>query len=125
MIRLKCKELDNVKNVLDNLKDKKYSASVAYKIARLKREIDKEYETFINEKVKLINECADRDDAGTIKNNGDSILIKKDKVNYLNQEMSKLSETEIVLNAEKIDVNELFTEPCSIEYIEKVISILK
>lgn len=125
MIRLKCNELENVKNVLDSLKDKKYSASVAYKIARLKREIDKEYETFVKEKVKLINECADRDDVGAIKNNGDSILIKKDKVDYLNQEMSKLTDTEIVLNAEKIDVNELFTEPCSIEYIEKVISILQ
>lgn len=125
MIRLKCNELENVKNVLDSLKDKKYSASVAYKIARLKREIDKEYETFVKEKVKLINECADRDDVGAIKNNGDSILIKKDKVDYLNQEMSKLTDTEIVLNAEKINVNELFTEPCSIEYIEKVISILQ
>ena len=125
MIRLKCNELENVKNVLDSLKDMKYSASVAYKIARLKREIDKEYETFVKEKVKLINECADRDDAGAIKNTGESILIKKDKVDYLNQEMSKLTNTEIVLNAEKIDVNELFTEPCSIEYIEKVISILQ
>lgn len=125
MIRLKCNELESIKNVLDNLKDKKYSASVAYKIARLKREIDKEYETFMKEKVKLINECADRDDEGAIKNDGNSILIRKDKIDYLNQEMSKLTDTEIVLNAEKIDVNELFTEPCSIEYIERVIGILK
>ena len=83
-------------------------AKVAYQVARLVREIEKEYNLFQERRSAAIHKFADKDKNDEVKvdENG-QIHVAKENVETFTKEINELLESKVELNAEKIKLNDL------------------
>lgn len=111
MITVKVNDILNSEDTLKKLMDVPMKGRVAYKLARIGREVDKESQLFNDERNKLIEKYAERDEEGNYVYNADGqiyIDIKNtEKVRQFSNELNELLETEIEVNAEKLSLDEL------------------
>lgn len=81
---------------------KNFKGSVSFQIGRLARELDKELKLFEKERENLIKKYAEKDE------NGNLIFIEKNvkilDTNAFNYEMQELLDSDLNINAEKIDI---------------------
>ena len=106
MITLKLQEMVNSVALINNLMNQSLKAKTAYKIARIAREIEKEYKLFDEARMNLVNEYGKREDGQLIEQDG-NYLIDQDKIEGYNHAAEELLNTIIELNLEKLDINEL------------------
>ena len=85
-----------------------FKGSLAFKIARLARELEKEMQTFNDERMKIIRKYGKKDENGEliIDENG-NVNFDTDKINDLNSEFNSLLETELEINADKLPVDSI------------------
>lgn len=106
MIEVTLNEVLNSIGAFRSLSEQKIPAKAAFQIARLIRELDKENKTFDESRVKTLQECGERDEAGEIKitDEGNAIL-QPNKIEEYNKKIQELLDTKIQINAEKINLS--------------------
>ena len=111
MIELTVQEMIDSIPTLRELSNKQLKSKVAYKLARIAREVDKESQLFNDERNKLIEKYAERDEEGNFKPNENGQIYvdvtNLEKVEQFSNEINELLETEIEVNAEKLSLNDL------------------
>lgn len=111
MITVKVSDVLNSEDTLKKLMDISMKGRVAYKIARIAREVDKESQLFNDERNKLIEKYAERDEEGNYKyNSNEQIYIdtkNSEVVKLFSDELNELLETEIEINVEKLSLDDL------------------
>lgn len=111
MITVKLNDILNSEETLKKLMDVSMKGKVAYKLARIAREVDKESQLFSDERNKLIEKYAERDEEGNYKPNEDGQIYidtkNLEKVGQFSNELSELLETEIEVNVEKLSLDDL------------------
>ena len=103
--------LNNIVNSIDTFQaimQQSFKGSLAFKIARLARELNKEMETFSEQRRKIVNEYSLKDENGEIKadENG-NIQITPDRIQEFNTEFTNLLNTEVEINADKLPMDNI------------------
>ena len=84
------------------------NARAAYRVTRLAKALDAEYELFIDGQRKLIDKYGAHDDNGElIELENGAIKIQEDKIDECNRELQELVATEVEINADKIQMSDL------------------
>lgn len=111
MITVKLNDVLNSEETLKKLMDVPMKGKVAYKIARIAREVDKESQLFNDGRNKLIEKYAERDEENNfiLNNDGQAYIDieNSEKVEQFSNELKELLETEIEVNAEKLTLDDL------------------
>ena len=108
MIKVNLNDILNASGTFNAIMQQSFKGSLAFKIARLARELSKEMETFNAERQKLLQKYCVKDENGELKtsDNG-TVQVEPDKINEFNEEFSSLLETEVEINAEKLSMDSL------------------
>lgn len=110
MITVTVNELINARKPLQEISSRELPAKTAFLIARIIREIDKEYTTFENARREIILKYALRNDQGelTTLDNG-NVQISPENIETCNKQIQELLNTAISLNIEPILIEDLNT----------------
>ena len=108
MIKVNLNDILNASETFNAIMQQSFKGSLAFKIARLARELSKEMETFNTERQKLLQKYCVKDENGELKTNDNgTVQVEPDKINEFNEEFSSLLETEVEINAEKLSMDSL------------------
>lgn len=108
MIKVSLNDILNASETFNAIMQQSFKGSLAFKIARLARELSKEMETFNTERQKLLQKYCVKDENGELKaNDNGTVQVEPDKINEFNEEFSSLLETEVEINAEKLSMDSL------------------
>lgn len=104
MISITVNEMINIYGTLNELMSKNFSGKNAFNIARLARELNKELETFDQARKQVVDKYTLRDSAGNpVVDEQGNIKVIPDKVEECNQDFSTLLNSQLELNAPKLD----------------------
>lgn len=116
MIEVTLRDILDTSPVLKSLKEKQLKGKVAFQLARLMREIEKEYNILIDTRQQLIEQYAEKNERGEIiideEGNG---RVSKNQIQSFNNEMNKLLNTIIKLNVDFLDIEDLEEENFTLE----------
>lgn len=108
MIETSIKDIIGGKEVFKKLAEMPLNIKVAYNIARIIREIEKENKTFEDTRQKLLFKYGEKDSSGQlIINQNNQITIIPEQINNYNKEIQELLDEKIKLNVEPISLNDL------------------
>lgn len=108
MIKVNLNDILNASDTFNAIMQQSFKGSLAFKIARLARELSKEMETFNAERQKLLQKYCIKDENGELKTNDNgTVQVEPNKINEFNEEFSSLLETEVEINAEKLSTDSL------------------
>ena len=106
MIKVKIAELLNSTDTLQKLSQKDFKAKLAWSVARLLKNAEKEIQEFNDTRMELIKKYGEKDDQGElITDEKGNCKILPDSISEFTNELNELIETEIELNANKIDID--------------------
>lgn len=107
MIEITLSELLDCTTAMQKLAEKPMKTKSAFKVARLMREIDKEYALFQESRKRLIEKYGEKDQNNELKidENG-NYSVSKENIEIFNRELRDVLETKISLNAELLDIEE-------------------
>lgn len=106
MIEVTVGQIANAIPILNKLLERSFLGRQAFVIARLIREIHKEGGTFEEARVALIKKYAEKDENGEVVVTADgNVHISKENLDYCNEELTKLQNTIVEINAEKVPIN--------------------
>lgn len=108
MIKIKLNDVVNSTDTFTKIMQQSFKGSLAFKIARLARELDKEMQTFNSERQKIIEKYGEKDKDGNVITD-DKGIVKFDnsKIQELNNEFNTLLDTEIEINADKLPMDNI------------------
>lgn len=108
MIKIKLNDVVNSTDTFTKIMQQSFKGSLAFKIARLARELDKEMQTFNSERQKIIEKYGEKDNDGKVITD-DKGIVKFDnsKIQELNDEFNTLLDTEIEINADKLPMDNI------------------
>lgn len=105
MITIKMSDLLNSTEILQKLSQKDFKAKLAWSIARLLKEAEKEIQQFNDTRMNLIKKYGEHDEVGDlITDEKGNCKIQQDAVQQFTDELNELVNTEIEINANKIDI---------------------
>ena len=103
MINVTMMDIVNSVPVFEQVVGQEINGRLAFKLARLVRELDKELKLFHEERTKLIQYYAEKDENGEIKvDENSNAMIPDDSIMECNQKIQELLDTTIEVNADKI-----------------------
>lgn len=106
MIRVSLNNILNSTETFSQIMQQSFKGSIAFKVARLARELNKEMETFNTERQKLLERYCEKDKNGELKvlENG-NVQVIPEKLQEFNQEFTNLLETDVEINADKLPMS--------------------
>ena len=108
MITATLNDIVNSMGVFNKIMQQPVNGSTAFKIARLARELNKEIETFNQEKDKLLNKYGQKDENGELETDeNNNVKISPENIAKINEEFNSLLSTTVEINCDKFSVNEL------------------
>jgi len=108
-LKLKLGELSTIIGSLNKLIDKEISIKTSYKLSKLTRNLMNEYKLYEDNRVKLINKYAEKDEIGNVKINKEdnTIIILDVNRDKFNNEFVELINIDIEIEFEKIRLDDL------------------
>ena len=105
MITIKMQDLLNSTEILQKLSQKDFKAKLAWSIARLLKAAEKEIQEFNETRLNLIKKYGEHDEGGDlITDENGNCKISPESVEQFTSELNELVNTEIEINANKIDI---------------------
>lgn len=103
MIQVKLNDIVNSAETFSKIMQQSFKGSLAFKIARLVRELDKEMQTFNEERQKIIRKYGEKDENGElIIDENNNVKFNNNKIVEVNEEFNSLLNTELEINADKL-----------------------
>lgn len=108
MINTHLRNIVESADIMRELSNKSLKGRAAFRVARLLRELEKEFTLFNEKRMDLIKEYAQKDENGEIKSdeNG-NVTLDQDRLNEFYQSLDELLNADVEINAEKIDSEDL------------------
>ena len=99
-MQITLKTTQNIYTVFSKFTEQTLPLKLSYKIMKLLRALDEELNFYREQLQSLIKDCAELDENGQFKyiDNGESILIKEDKITEFHERNDELSNMEIELS---------------------------
>lgn len=106
MITITINDLINSTETLQKLSQKDFKAKLAWSIARLLKAAEVEIQSFNDTRMSLIKKYGEKDEQGElITDDKGNCKIENDKIEAFTGELNELLNSEIEINANKIDFN--------------------
>lgn len=106
MIKVKISDLVNSTETLQKLAQQDFKAKLAWSIARLLKAAEAEIQSFNDARMNLIKKYGEKDENGElITDEGGNCKIEKDSISDFTNELNELVNTEVEINANRIDLN--------------------
>lgn len=125
MIKLTLTDVINVISVLKEVSNKNFPGSTTFKIARLMRELSKESLLFEEQRMKIVKEYGEKDEKGELILQPDgTVKVPPEKIDECNDKLTALFNTEIRINAEKLQeesFNDVEITPAQALLLEPII----
>lgn len=108
MINTHLRNIVESADIMRELSNKSLKGRAAFRVARLLRELEKEFTLFNEKRMDLIKEYAQKDENGEMKSdeNG-NVTLDQDRLNEFYQSLDELLNADVEINAEKIDSEDL------------------
>lgn len=108
MIEIQLKDIVNNIDLMQSIAQKTLSARSAFVVARMLREMDKEYQSFVNIRNDIVMQYAMKDDNGeVIRDDKGNVQIEKEQLQEFNQKINELLDTKLQLNVTQMTLNDL------------------
>lgn len=108
MINTKLRNIVESADIMRELSTKTLKGRAAFRVARLLRELEKEFTLFNEKRVDLIKEYAQKDENGEMKSDDKgNVSLDEERLTEFYQSLEDLLNTDIEINAEKIDAADL------------------
>ncbi len=108
MIEITLEDIIQSIDIFSKIMGQPVKGSLAFRIARLARELNKEMETFNQERMKILNECGEKDENGNlIQTLEGNIKIKPELIAKCNADFQSLVETKVEINCERLHLDDL------------------
>ena len=108
MIKVSLNDIVNSMSVFNKIMQQPVNGSLAFKIARLARELNKEIETFNQEKDKLLDKYGEKNEQGELlTDENNNIKIPPENMTEINNEFNSLLNTIVEINCDKISIDQL------------------
>jgi hypothetical protein len=119
MIQISFSDIENIINSLTVLTKEKLLIKTAYKLVKLLKQVEEEYKIFTEQRTKIINEYAEKDEQGNIIFDKDtnSIPIKKEFVNRCEIELKELYQITCDIDFSPILIDDLGEVKVSMEVL--------
>lgn len=106
MITITINDLLNSVETLQKIAQKDFKAKLAWSIARLLKSAETEIQSFNETRMNLIKKYGEKDENGElITDEKNNCKIKTESVDAFTEELNELINTEVEINANKIDFN--------------------
>lgn len=108
MITVKLEHIINGAEVLRGLASKQLKGKTAYKVSRLLRELEKEFQLFNDTRTELIKKYGATDENGELKinENGDYTIVQEHIQDFY-EEINELLKSEVEIAVEKIPLDDI------------------
>ena len=108
MIKVSLNDILNASETFQVIMQQSFKGSLAFKIARLARELNKEMDTFNEQRKNILEKYCVKDEDGNLKQleNG-NVQIIPEKILEFNEEFGSLLATEVDINADKLPMNQI------------------
>jgi len=108
MINTHLRNIVESADIMRELSNKSLKGRAAFRVARLLRELEKEFTLFNEKRMDLIKEYAQKDENGEMKSdeNG-NVTLDQDRLNEFYQSLDELLNADVEINAEKIDSEDI------------------
>ncbi len=108
IVKLPLQEIVNNIDFFSEFSKKEMNARVAYKFAKILKQIVEEYNSYNAVRQKLIDKYANKDDNGLIIYNSDGgATLSNENYQSFTEELEKLLSTEVELNIIPIELNDI------------------
>lgn len=107
MTKVTNRELESKVSTLRKLSNMKLPVKISYAIAKNIKEIDKELNIFLEEKMKLIKEYALKDEHGNPKVKDNQYIFPDGKEEECNSKYAELLDIEVELNLREVNADDL------------------
>lgn len=108
MITVKLSNIIDSTEALKALMTKPLKARTAFAVARIAREVEKEYNLFNQSRTELIQKYGEKDENGELKVTEEgNYTVSKDNIAEFNTSFQELLDTEIEINAEPVSMDDL------------------
>lgn len=125
MIEISVRDLLDSSTTLQEIMQKTLKGRAAFLLARIAREVDKEYTSFNTTRMQLIQKYGEKDDNGNlITDDKGNNKIPQSAIEDFNKEVSDLLETKVQLNVNAVpldDLNDIDFTPQQMLALEKFI----
>lgn len=106
MISVNLNDIINASDTFSTIMQQSFKGSLAFKIARLARELNKEMETFNDARRKILEKYCELDENGQLIVSEDgNVKVKPNETANLNNEFNALVSTEVEINADKLPMS--------------------
>lgn len=106
MIAVKISDIINSTEILQKLAQQNFKAKLALSIARLLKQAEVEMQTFNTTRIDLVKKYGIKNENGElITDDNGNCTIEDGSLEVFNKELNELLNTEIEINANKIDIN--------------------
>ena len=103
MIKVNLNDILNASDAFSKMMNQTVKGSIAFKIARLARELNKETETFNTERQKMLQQyCEKNEDGSLVSDENGNVKVIPEKIADFNNDFQTLLNTEVEINADKL-----------------------
>lgn len=108
MITVKIQDIVNAIETFNVMSNKEMPIKTSFKVARIAKELDKEYQLFNETRRKAIETYGEKDENGELKiDDKGNVALIQDKIETFSAEMNELLNNEVSLNTEPFTLSEL------------------
>ena len=108
MIKVNLNDILNASETFNTIMQQSFKGSLAFKIARLARELNKEMETFNEERQKILTRYCVKNENGELKTNEDgTVQVEPSEIANFNEEFQALLNTSVEINADKLPMDKI------------------
>lgn len=108
MITVKIQDIVNAIETFNVMSNKEMPIKTSFKVARIAKELDKEYQLFNDTRRKAIETYGEKDENGELKiDDKGNVALIQDKIETFSAEMNELLNNEVSLNTEPFTITEL------------------
>lgn len=108
MITVKIQDIVNAIETFNVMSNKEMPIKTSFKVARIAKELDKEYQLFNDTRRKAIETYGKKDENGELKiDDKGNVELVQDKIETFSAEMNELLNNEVSLNTEPFTITEL------------------
>lgn len=126
-MEIRMKDVVGVQEFYNTIKDKKLPIKTAFKLSKIIRDVSSHIEFYQKRMSQIMEESAERDTDGNfvIEDEGRAVRLKKDKIAQVAKEMKELQELPMILNEEKLRIEELSGLDLTIEEMMTIAPLLE
>ena len=108
MIKVSLNDIVNSVETFQTIIQQPFNGSLAFKIARLARELNKEMDTFNEQRRKIIDQYCVKDENGNlVSDDNGNVQIIPEKIQDFNNDFTNLLNTEVEINADKLPMDKI------------------